>query len=64
MGESIAPILLTNADMREADARTIAAGTPGYTLMTRAGAAVAEAAVAMAGGARAGRHPCRLRAGP
>jgi len=49
MGESIAPILLTNADMREADARTMAAGTPSYTLMTRAGAAVAEAAVAMAG---------------
>ncbi|HVL70880.1 MAG TPA: NAD(P)H-hydrate dehydratase [Beijerinckiaceae bacterium] len=30
--------------MREADARTIAAGTPGYELMRRAGAAVARAA--------------------
>jgi NAD(P)H-hydrate epimerase len=39
--------LLSNAEMREADARTIAAGTPGYDLMTRAGEAVARAAAAM-----------------
>jgi NAD(P)H-hydrate epimerase len=38
------PYLLTNAEMREADARTIAAGTPGYALMQRAGEAVADAA--------------------
>jgi NAD(P)H-hydrate epimerase len=37
-------VLLTNAEMREADARTIEAGTPGLTLMERAGQAVAEAA--------------------
>src|SRR3954451_17677706 len=41
--------LLTNKEMREADARTIAAGVPGYELMTRAGAAVADAAESMAG---------------
>jgi ADP-dependent NAD(P)H-hydrate dehydratase / NAD(P)H-hydrate epimerase len=40
--------VLTNAQMREADARTIAAGTPGYDLMVRAGAAVAAAAEDMA----------------
>jgi hydroxyethylthiazole kinase-like uncharacterized protein yjeF len=40
-------MLLTNAQMREADARTIAAGTPGSTLMTRAGQAVAAAAEEM-----------------
>jgi NAD(P)H-hydrate epimerase len=43
-------ILLTNEDMREADARTIAAGTSGYTLMARAGAAVADVAESMVGG--------------
>ncbi|HEX2725157.1 MAG TPA: NAD(P)H-hydrate dehydratase [Beijerinckiaceae bacterium] len=42
--------LLTNAEMRAADARTIAAGTPGYVLMQRAGEAVAEAAQRMLGG--------------
>src|SRR5215207_701076 len=40
--------LLTNKEMREADARTIAAGVPGYELMTRAGTTVADAAVSMA----------------
>jgi len=39
--------LLTVRQMREVDARTIAAGTPGYDLMTRAGAAVADAVEAM-----------------
>src|SRR3954470_5345438 len=39
--------LLTVRQMREADARTIAAGTPGYDLMTRAGGAVADAVEAM-----------------
>ena len=37
--------VLTIAKMREADARATAAGTPGYTLMLRAGQAVAEAAL-------------------
>lgn len=37
--------VLTIAEMREADARAIAAGTPGYTLMLRAGQAVAETAM-------------------
>lgn len=36
------PVLLTTAEMRSADALTIAAGTPGYELMRRAGAAVAD----------------------
>lgn len=36
--------LLTKHQMREADLRTIAAGTPGYTLMQRAGRAIAECA--------------------
>src|SRR4051812_42927229 len=44
--------LLTTEEMREADARTIDAGTPGYELMIRAGAAVADAAGAMAGPGR------------
>jgi ADP-dependent NAD(P)H-hydrate dehydratase / NAD(P)H-hydrate epimerase len=43
-------LLLTNAQMREADARTIAAGTPGYALMMRAGEAVAAAAEEMGDG--------------
>jgi hydroxyethylthiazole kinase-like uncharacterized protein yjeF len=42
--------VLTSAEMREADRRTIAAGTPGYVLMTRAGAAVADAAERMIDG--------------
>ncbi len=38
--------ILTVAQMGEADAGTIAAGTPGYVLMQRAGAAVADAITA------------------
>ena len=45
--------LLTTAQTRDVDARTIAAGTPGYTLMERAGAACADAAERLlAGGTR------------
>ncbi|WP_298954512.1 NAD(P)H-hydrate dehydratase [uncultured Methylobacterium sp.] len=45
--------VLTTAQMREADAAAIAAGTAGIALMRRAGAAVAERAAALAGpGAR------------
>ncbi|HEX8166085.1 MAG TPA: NAD(P)H-hydrate dehydratase [Beijerinckiaceae bacterium] len=40
--------LLTTQQMGRADALTVAAGTPGYTLMLRAGQAVADAACAMA----------------
>ena len=36
--------VLTNAEMQRADQLTIAAGTPGFTLMLSAGQAVAEAA--------------------
>lgn len=39
--------LLTTAEMREADRRTIASGTSGYELMLRAGDAVARAAETM-----------------
>jgi hydroxyethylthiazole kinase-like uncharacterized protein yjeF len=39
--------LLTTQEMARADALTIAAGTAGYTLMLRAGQAVADAATAM-----------------
>ena len=35
--------ILTNTQMRAADAAAIAAGTPGFDLMTRAGEAVARA---------------------
>jgi hydroxyethylthiazole kinase-like uncharacterized protein yjeF len=41
--------LLTNAEMGEADRRTIASGVPGADLMENAGAAVAKAVI--------GRHP-------
>src|SRR5215204_3077521 len=41
--------LLTTGEMRRADALTIAAGTPGYTLMLLAGEAVAETAAQMLG---------------
>jgi hydroxyethylthiazole kinase-like uncharacterized protein yjeF len=45
--------LLTTAQTRDADARTIADGTTGYTLMERAGAACADAAERLlAGGTR------------
>jgi hydroxyethylthiazole kinase-like uncharacterized protein yjeF len=37
--------VLTNAEMQRADRLTIAAGTPGFTLMLSAGQAVAEAAM-------------------
>ena len=40
--------LLSAHQMREADAAAIAAGTPGFTLMTRAGQAVADVAARMA----------------
>jgi ADP-dependent NAD(P)H-hydrate dehydratase / NAD(P)H-hydrate epimerase len=41
--------LLTNTEMARADQLTIAAGTDGYSLMKRAGLAVAEAAIDLAG---------------
>lgn len=43
-GPALPEPLLTAAEMREADARTIGAGTSGLALMERAGLAVAEAA--------------------
>jgi NAD(P)H-hydrate epimerase len=50
VGDQTQHVLLTNAEMREADARTIAAGTPGSALMERAGTAVAAAAEEMGTG--------------
>jgi hydroxyethylthiazole kinase-like uncharacterized protein yjeF len=44
MPNSLSSALLTNPEMAEADRQTIAAGTPGYVLMSNAGAAVARAA--------------------
>lgn len=44
--------LITTDEMRRADAAAIDAGTPGLTLMRRAGAAVAERARALAGDGR------------
>lgn len=52
--------LLTTAQTREADARTMQAGTPGYTLMQRAGAACADAAERLL----AGRTRVLVIAGP
>ena len=40
------PELLSNAEMAEADQRTIALGTPGHELMEHAGSAVALATMA------------------
>lgn len=51
--------VLTAAEMAEADRRTIAGGTPGFTLMEAAGRAVAEAAAAMAP-----EGPVHVLAGP
>jgi NAD(P)H-hydrate epimerase len=47
VGDQSEHVLLTNAQMREADARTIALGTSGYALLTSAGEAVAAAAEEM-----------------
>jgi hydroxyethylthiazole kinase-like uncharacterized protein yjeF len=44
MPNSLSPVLLTNAEMAEADRLTIAGGTPGSALMEQAGAAVASEA--------------------
>ncbi|HEY8381692.1 MAG TPA: NAD(P)H-hydrate dehydratase [Microvirga sp.] len=52
--------LLSTAAMRQADARTIAAGIPGVVLMERAGAAVAGAAVRLV----APRDPILVVCGP
>ena len=38
--------LLTNAEMAQADRRTIAGGVPGIELMEHAGSAVADAVIA------------------
>src|SRR5271168_2335089 len=45
-GSMTVRFILTVAEMAAADQAAIAAGTPGYTLMRRAGAAVAEAIAA------------------
>lgn len=56
-------VLLDVAQTREADRRTIAAGTPGIALMERAGAAVADAARAMRS-ARGGEGAVLVACGP
>lgn len=56
-------VLLSVAEMREADRRTIAAGTPGIALMERAGAAVAQAAAALIA-ARGLEGPVLVACGP
>ena len=48
MPNSLSPVLLTNAEMAEADRLTIAGGTPGSALMEQAGAAVASEAARLA----------------
>jgi hydroxyethylthiazole kinase-like uncharacterized protein yjeF len=47
-----AAVLLTTAEMAEADRRTIVAGTPGIQLMENAGAAVADVVLGLAQGRR------------
>jgi hydroxyethylthiazole kinase-like uncharacterized protein yjeF len=47
-GQDVTAELLTNAEMMRADRLTIAGGTDGYTLMQRAGLAVAETALDLA----------------
>ena len=48
MPNSLSPVLLTDAEMAEADRLTIAGGTPGSALMEQAGAAVASEAARLA----------------
>src|ERR1700676_4494408 len=51
--------ILTVAETAAADAAAIAAGTPGFTLMQRAGAAVAQAVID-----RWSPRPCVVLCGP